>query len=544
MARKKRARKGSYSEVPFRVAKEYLYPTSRRGMMVLGFAAAAALAIFAAADFRWRGARFLSNGPLSSSHATFEQDCSACHTPFGEVSSESCSTCHEKYGDELGVYSFASHYLYRSNDFQRLKTSEHETACTACHAEHLGREAEITRLEDGRCMPCHDFGSFNREHPQFDFAADSIPDDDALAFTHIHHTREVMEREGLVDVERACLYCHNPRPDGKRFEPLDFDRHCDACHLTAGTATARLPVAGADAPGVVTLATLVEEQPPGARWALFANPNEYRQTGSRVSKSPVHHYDDWILYNLRRLRRALYPDAGLADLLRASPDAEAGEIEELYREAVATLEGYAQGLRSRPEPEIQAELARIEKLLAGALRALDDPYTPLDETELMLALGEPRRDLDQDQAAELELLVDQLTQPCQQCHKIERATIARVRKDQTVLEHAEFSHRAHILQVRCLDCHTGIPIADGILGDVTSGESAVDRAAIQNLPRIERCQDCHRPEMSSNRCVTCHEFHPDKSRRSHLLLYLTEEDAAERLAAPAGGSGDGGEAAP
>ncbi len=543
MARKKRARKGSYSDVPLQVAKRYLYPTSRRGMMVWGLAAAAALAIFAAVDFRWRGARFLSNGPLSSSHATLEQDCAACHTPFGEVSSESCSTCHEKYGDELGVYSFASHYLYRTNDFQRLGVREHETACAACHAEHLGREAEITHLEDGHCLPCHAFGSFNREHPQFDFAADGARDDDALAFTHVHHTREVMERQGLVDVERACLYCHNPRPDGKRFEPLDFDRHCDACHLTAGTATARLPVAGAGSPGVVTLDTLVAEQPPGTRWALFANPNEYRQAGPRVSKSPVHHYDDWILYNLRRLRRALYADAGLADLLRASPDASPGELEDQYREAVATLESYAGGLRSRPEPEIQAELARIEELLRGALRALEDPYTPLDETELMLALSQPRQDLDEEQKAELEQLVDQLTQPCQQCHRIERATIARVQKDQAVLDRAEFNHRAHILQVRCLDCHTQIPIADGILGEVTSGESELDRAAIQNLPRIERCQECHRPEVSSNRCVTCHEFHPDKSRRSDLLLYLTDEDAAERLAPPAG-AGGGGEAAP
>ena len=524
--RKKRASKGFYSDVPLGVAKKYLYPSSRRSMLLWGGLAAGLLAIFAAADFRWRGARFLSNGPVSSAHATFEQDCAACHTPFGEVSSDSCSVCHEKYGDEIGVYSFASHYLYRSNDFQRLKTSEHETTCAACHTEHLGRAAEITRIDDGRCLPCHDFGSFNREHPQFDFVAEGIPDDDALAFTHIHHTREVMERQGLVDVERACLYCHNPRPDGQSFEVIDFDRHCDACHLTAATTTARLPVEGPDAPGVVTLASLVEQQEPGTRWALFANPNEYRQVGPRVSKSPVHHNDEWILYNLRRLRRQLYPDAGLAELLRASADVDAGDVEILYREAVSTLQDYAVGLRSRPEPEIQAELARIEKLLTGVEQALVDPYTPLDETEFLLALDEPRPDLAADAVAELEDLVDQLTQPCQQCHAIEQATIARVQDDQDVLDRAEFNHRAHVLQVRCLECHTEIPIANALEGDVQSGESPVDQAAIQNLPRIEVCQECHQPEVSSNRCVTCHEFHPDKSRRSDLLLYLTEEDAA------------------
>ncbi len=524
--KKKRASKGSYSDVPLSVSRKYLYPSSRRRMLTWGGLAAAAIAIFAAMDFSWRNGRWLSNGPLSSAHATFEQDCSSCHEPFGEVSSDACSVCHEKYGDEIGVYSFASHYVYRSNDFQRIKTSEQETTCAGCHSEHLGREAQITRLDDGRCLSCHEYGSFNQDHPQFDFAAESIPDDDALAFAHTHHTREVMERQRLVDVERACLYCHTPEADGRNFSRLEFDRHCDACHLTAATATARLPVESPEAPGVVTLASLAERQDPGTRWALFANPNEYRQVGSRVSKSPIHHSDPWILENLRGMRRALYPDAGLAELLRSSTDVPAGDLEILYREAVATLEDYALGLRSRPEPEIQAELGRIELLLAGIKRALDDPTTPLDETEFLLALDAPRQDLGEDAVAEIELLVDQLTQACQQCHKVERATIARVQDDQDLLDRAEFNHRAHILQVRCLECHTEIPIAEGLDGEVKAAETETDRAAIQNLPRIEVCRECHAPSVSSNRCITCHEFHPDKSRRSHLLLYLTDEGAA------------------
>ncbi len=479
------------------------------------------------ADFTWREAHLLSNGPLSSSHAILESSCSDCHSPFGQVESTACSVCHEKYGDELGVFSFDAHYLYRSDDFQRLKTSEHETTCGGCHAEHLGRQAEITRVEDGSCLPCHDFGSFNSQHPEFDFAENRIPDDDALAFTHIHHTREVMEREGLLDVERACLYCHNPQPDGRSFEPLDFSRHCDACHLSATTATPRLPVEQPDAAGVVTLDTLVQRQGPGTRWALFANPTEFKQVGSRVSKTPVHHSDPWIMENLRRLRGELYADAGLANLLRTSADVPPSELRGLYQEAVATLEDYALGLRSSPQPEIQAELAHIGELLTRVKRALDDPYTPLDETELLLAFEAPRRELSEERTTELEDLVDQLTLSCQPCHRIDRATVARVQKDQRVMRRAEFNHRAHILQVRCLDCHADIQILEGLEGEPRSGESAIDRASIQNLPRIESCQQCHQPDLSSNRCVTCHEFHPDKSRRSDLLLYLTDE-ARER----------------
>ncbi len=524
MARKTRASKGTFSDVPLPVARRYLYPASRRKLLLWGALAVLALTAFATADFLWRDARFLSNGPLSSSHAVSESDCAACHTPFGEVTSDACSTCHEKVGDALGIYSFAAHYVYRSNDFQRVKTSEHETSCAGCHTEHLGREAEITPVGDGRCLPCHDFGSFNREHPAFERAA--RPDDDALAFTHVHHTREVMARFGLVDLERACLYCHNPQTDGRSFEPLDFDRHCDACHLSASTATPRLPAATPEAPGVATLAELIEGREPGTRWALFANPNEYRQVGGRVSKSPVHHADPWILENLRRLRRELYPDAGLAELLTTSPDLEADDLRAHYLEAVATLEDHALGLRSRPEPQVQAELQRIEELLAAVREALDDPVTPLDETDLLLALDAAPRELPADRAAEIGDLVDQLTGPCRPCHAVERATIARVREDQRILNRAEFNHRAHVLQVRCLECHAEIPIAEGILEETKGAETEADRAAIQNLPRIDVCRQCHRPEVSSNRCVTCHAFHPDKSRRSDLLLYRTEDDGA------------------
>ena len=83
--------------------------------------------------------------------------------------------------------------------------------------------------------------------------------------------------------------------------------------------------------------------------------------------------------------------------------------------------------------------------------------------------------------------------------------------------------------LECLDCHTDIPIADGIYAeDLRSAETETDRAAIQNLPRIENCQECHEPRQASNRCVTCHYFHPNKSRRSELLLYLDTDEGRNR----------------
>lgn len=526
MKKSRKGKKGTFSDLGLPVAKKYLVPVSRRPVILVGALAIALAALYVAGDYFLRDAAFLSNGPLSSNHATVEDDCGACHDAFAAVASEKCSVCHEKHGDRLGVYTWAAHYVYRSDDFSCVVSSADETSCAACHLEHRGREAAITRVADARCRTCHELASFNDGHPAFERAA--AEDRAGLVFPHVRHVRELMKRGELVDVEKACLYCHNARPDGKGFEPISFDDHCDPCHLTAAERTPPLPVAGADptAPGVLTLAELRAARRPGSEWTLFMSPAELRERGGEVTKSPLYHEDPWILENLRLLRRKLYPDAGLADLLRASAEVPPEALPALYEEAIATLEAYALGLRARPEPEVRQELERIGSLLDELKRRLRDPLTPLDETEFLLALEGRRAGLADDEAAAIEALADDLTEVCRRCHLVADLTIARVQKDQRVLRRAEFDHRAHILQRRCLDCHTAIPILDHLDPQAALPGADVDNAAIQDLPAIDACRECHRPGLASNRCVTCHFFHPNKSRRSEMLLYLDVSTAA------------------
>ncbi len=520
--RRKSGSKGSYSRQRLPAAGAYP-PTDRRARLLRWGAVAAAVVLAAVVWDRVAGSGAVSSGgPLSSSHAAFGDDCSNCHASGQRrVTAESCSICHEKHGDELGTFSFAAHYVYRSDDFRRVVPSPDEAPCFRCHDEHRGRHAQITAVPDRRCRSCH-FDSFGRRHPEFRFAAENEPDDDALAFGHLHHLREVMKRLGSEEVERACLACHNPRPDGRSFEPLDFDRHCDACHLTATTATPGLPFAGADGVRVATLEELAASGGPGLRWVYFSNPAEFRYRGDRVVKAPVHHRDPWILENLRRVRRRLYPDAGLADLLRASAEAPPHRVRDLYREAVATLEEYAVGLRARPEPAVRRELAGIEALLAAVGRRIEEPLAPLDETAFLLALERRDPALSAEEVAALEALAGELAAPCSGCHRVENATIARVETDQRRLRRAEFDHRAHVVQARCWDCHAEIPLLEP-LESGAEPDPAVDRAAVQNLPRIAVCRRCHNPELASDRCVTCHLFHPDQGRRADLLLYAEPE---------------------
>ncbi len=509
---KKDSRKGFFSDVRLPVAKTYVYPPSRRAMVLVGGGGALLILAVFAFNLTLQRGTLISNGPLSSNHAVFGDDCSTCHTPFGDVTDAQCSVCHEKYGDRLGLHTFAAHYLYRSGDLSRAVARPDEPACFACHTEHVGRDAPITRVDDAPCLACHRYGSFNRRHPEFDVIAAQTPDPANLSFPHALHVREVQTFEDLPDLEASCLYCHNPQPDGKAFQPLDFALHCAACHLNAGEGTGFVPVATPGAPGVLTLATIRARQAPGTAWAASVSPGDFEDRGGQVRKRPLAHADPWVLYNLRRLRWVLYPNDGLADLIQASADVPPDQAAVLYEEALATLRDYADGLRAQPEREVQDDLREIDRLLDLVARRLRDPATPLDATRFALTrAGVP--------PAAYQNVIDQLTRPCQTCHQVDRATLLRPQPDQRVLRRAAFDHRAHVIDLRCLDCHTAIPI-EQLIAPGDDDDPARDNAVIQNLPPLATCQSCHTASKASNACITCHLFHPDKSQRANLLPYM------------------------
>ena len=529
MARKtRRAGKGVFGDPKLPVAGSYVMPQRRNALLGLGLIVGLMFVAYSLVN-RQAGGTFLSGGPLVSGHAMLETDCAACHAGFEPPTNEACSTCHEKYGDELGTYSFAAHYLYRTNDFQRVSANENEFTCAGCHKEHQGRLADMTAVVDARCLTCHQRGSFVDGHPEFAFAETPEGDDNALSFGHGFHVNELMKDRGWADVEKACLACHEPEADGRGFGTIEFDRHCEACHLTAGTATPRLAVAQSDdledgGLGVVTLDMIRADTRPGLDWAFYTDPSEFRQAGNSVAKTTIYHEDPWILHNLRRLRRLLYSDAGLADLLTTSPDVPASEQRRLYEEAIATLKDHIRGLRGTSDAGLQGQLKALEGLLARAEEALDDPFAPLDETEFLLALGEPK-ELPEELAGEMDLLIGDLVEPCAGCHWVEDATIVRVDGDQKTLARAEFDHKAHVIQRRCLDCHSEIPVLDVVGG--AEPDPALDHAGIHNLPRISVCRECHNPGRVTSSCVTCHLFHPDGGRQADLLRYV---DPGEEVA--------------
>jgi len=527
-------KKGTFTSIRLAVAKFYVYPGSRKKMMLIGGMACLILVAYFLADSLVFSKSFVVRGDLSSNHANFEADCAKCHQSFRAVSDALCSTCHEKTNDELGVYTFAAHYVYRSGERGRAASSPgkqpgKELPCSSCHTEHLGREAAITNVPDAKCVGCHEYGSFTQDHPQFEFARTKTPDDSTLIFTHVRHTKFILEKlqkeTGNVYLEKACLYCHVPKSDGKTFKPIEYDAHCGDCHLTTAVETPSLAIKDMNdplKPGVETLEMIQRRRGPGTQWAFYTNPNDFKtKPGGKVVKSPVYHEDPWILENLRQLRQALYSDVGLSDLLKTSGDVPGNRRAMLYDEALQALRGYLVGLRSRPEPEIQADLARIDSVLKSTEKKLRR-LPPTEASAFLLPPDKANPELSPAQRNEFQDFALKLTRPCQECHFVANASIMRVQSDQRVLRRAEFDHRAHILERRCLQCHVDIPVTQAMSGGAPV-DNARDRSAIQNIPQKQNCDECHNDRAASIRCVTCHFMHPNKENRASLQLFVEKD---------------------
>ena len=488
--------------------------------LVIGAIPAVALLIdvaFGASDLR-------RNDRLSSAHAMLDGECAACHVSVETVSSEKCTFCHEQFPGDSGMYGYDVHYTYHSANRSRAveREPDDEVACATCHVEHRGRRADLlATASDRQCAACHMIGGFDDTHPEFDVLAESLTDDAGLTFGHVRHVEYVQEGGDIDAVEQACLACHVPANDRRGFLPIAFDTVCAACHLTGDVESAELVVQRPGVPllqsaggrvalhlGVERIETVRERLGPGEQWASRASAAQFDVDDGLAVKTGVVHADPWILHNLRQLRRAAYPSAGLADLLLVSADIAPVEQWRLYDEALATLQVQMDDLRGRDEDWVHATLLEFDQMVNALDRQLDDPASLLDGALFQLGAADPR--LTAAQIDEINAFAEAVAEPCLRCHIVERATIGRVQKAQAVLRRARFDHRPHVMLRGCLDCHDRIPITDYIerRGSISP---ALDDAGIHNLPGIATCRECHTTSLAINQCLTCHEFHADRA---------------------------------
>lgn len=228
-----------------------------------------------------------STGSLSSVHHGLEGQCSACHVKaFEPVQDTACLTCHQMEASYHGVASESPAEQLRRFNLSKPEPGGFEGfqlnlanffghtpgRCVDCHTEHEGREAPV--IAETNCSSCHtglserlrqagvnphlgDASGFGpgSTHPEFRpsviinwngedpelrrIAMDGrTPERSNLKFPHELHMRSgdaVNRMTGQLGQyggrdQLACADCHRPTPDGARYQPVDMEQDCAACH--------------------------------------------------------------------------------------------------------------------------------------------------------------------------------------------------------------------------------------------------------------------------------------------------------------------------
>jgi len=143
-----------------------------------------------------------ANGAVASAHATFEDNCAACHAEgFQAIPDAQCSGCHAA----------GAHHAEKAK----------APACAHCHRDHRGRNG-LAQVSDAHCNTCHaehkEIVGF-RSHVEFAIR----PRDQHLRFNHKKHLDPKLQEGPL-----HCADCHVPR--GRDHQPIRFDAHCARCH--------------------------------------------------------------------------------------------------------------------------------------------------------------------------------------------------------------------------------------------------------------------------------------------------------------------------
>lgn len=192
-----------------------------------------------------KGATLFSPGPLTAmregsplqgtaSHAEVESRCTLCHRPWSSVDPARCLACHTAVDGQIAA---------RTGLHGRLEDPE---ACTLCHPDHQGRQADIARaaldqfphdqvgftlirhqrLESGAAFTCTDCHS-----PGYTLNL-------ATCTTCHHQIDAVFMDQHVADYGAGCLSCHDgsTMPDDLNhdtFFPLDGAHAgiaCAGCH--------------------------------------------------------------------------------------------------------------------------------------------------------------------------------------------------------------------------------------------------------------------------------------------------------------------------
>jgi hypothetical protein len=264
----------------------YVQPGRRspflRISLVVAIVVAAALPVLYLAGQR----RFASPGPVATNHASVESNCAQCHDVGKAVADLRCERCHDPAGADR--FTHQAHVLLGSANSRKASAAP-AMACATCHTDHRGRTFDIRGVDDRECGQCHLFSSLGR-HPEFAAVKAQVSTGIGLSFGHERHIAEAAKQLG-----KKCEACHEATSDLTAFQPLNFDRHCAACHTKNGAVTGDTDPVSAD---LLVMAAAAGGAPPSSQPAELG----------RIVLSGMKHRDPWVLFNAQRLRRMIDAD--------------------------------------------------------------------------------------------------------------------------------------------------------------------------------------------------------------------------------------------
>jgi predicted CXXCH cytochrome family protein len=227
------SRQRTQKTISVRIDRTYIHrphPWRRIRRSAVFFAVAGAIVFLALTHAGGEGERIHNPGSLTRVHASFENNCAACHDgcdaqghPTGKfslaVSDTACLKCHD-----AGVHN-ANQATMVMMDMSRHPPAARSADCASCHVEHRGQGALVTD-SDMQCVGCHadltgktlktpvtplHVTDFSLEgHPRFGRAlmkGGKLVDPTVLAFNHKKHLSGILKGE-----QQNCTFCHDPNP--------------------------------------------------------------------------------------------------------------------------------------------------------------------------------------------------------------------------------------------------------------------------------------------------------------------------------------------
>jgi hypothetical protein len=138
-------------------------------------------------------------GPVIEGHVELEKECSNCHAFFSKETQRSlCLDCHEDIAADITA----------TKGFHGQFLPAREAECKTCHGDHLGREADVTGLDEETF-----------DHSLTDFELRGVHRSQSCTSCH-------EEDEKFRDTSNTCVACHEEDEPHRG----NLGEQCSDCH--------------------------------------------------------------------------------------------------------------------------------------------------------------------------------------------------------------------------------------------------------------------------------------------------------------------------